>query len=86
MNKKIKILGLYIFDRLKEAGLAQKVLTKYSHIIKTRLGFHEVSDDVCSRNAIIILELTGNEEEWVLLEEELFNIGGINIQEMTFNK
>ncbi len=79
-----RILGLQIFDRIKESGLTQSVLTKYSHIIKSRLGFHEVSEEKCSRIGFIILQLSGKKEEWDKLEEELSQIGGIRIRKMIF--
>ncbi|MDP4266950.1 MAG: hypothetical protein Q8880_05905 [Bacteroidota bacterium] len=84
MSNEIKILGLNIFDRVKEAGLAQQILTKYAHLIKTRLGFHEVTEDVCSRNAIILLQLLGEPEECEKLESELLQIGGVEVQHMSF--
>jgi len=83
--KELRIIGLLITDRIKEAGLMQQTLTKYAHVIKSRLGFHEVSEDVCSRVGIIILQLGGNSEECAKLEAELGKIGGIEIQQMVFN-
>ena len=80
-----RILGINVLDRIKEAGRTQKVLSKYATSIKTRLGFHELSEDICSRNGFIILELTGKKSEWDKLENELNEIGGINIQKMSFD-
>ena len=80
-----RIIGINVLDRIKEAGRTQKVLSKYATSIKTRLGFHELSDDICSRNGFIILELTGNFSEWDKLENELNEIGGINVQKMIFD-
>ena len=82
--KELRILGINIWDRIKEAGLVQKTLSKYGHCIKTRYGFHEVSEDVCSRNGFILLELAGNTTDWTKLEEELREIGGIEIKKMNF--
>jgi hypothetical protein len=84
MNE-IRILGLLITDRIKEAGYAQKTLSRYAHIIKSRLGFHEVTENVCSRVGIIILQLSGDPSECEKLESELREIGGIEIQRMLFN-
>ncbi len=81
----VRIIGLLITDRIKEAGLTQGKLTKYSHIIKSRLGFHEVSEDVCSRVGIIILQLAGPRETCEMFEEELKEIGGLEVQHMIFN-
>jgi len=81
----IKILGVRIIDRIKEAGLTQGILSKHSSVITTRLGFHEVTDDVCSREAYIIIHLNGNKSEYQMLEDELKLLGGIEIREMVFN-
>ena len=83
--KELRIIGLLITDRIKEAGRTQQVLTKYAHIIKSRLGFHEVTEDVCSRIGVVILQLAGSSEECYQLETELGNIGGLEIQRMVFS-
>jgi hypothetical protein len=82
--KEIRIIGLLISDRIKEAGLTQGVLTEFAHIIKSRLGFHEVSEDVCSRTAVILLQLSGTPAEFDRFEEKLKEIGGIEVQHMIF--
>ena len=56
----IKVLGIKIIDRIKEAGLTQEILSRHATVITTRLGFHEVTDSVCSREAYIILHLNGD--------------------------
>jgi hypothetical protein len=81
----IKILGIKILDRIKEAGLTQEILSKYASLITTRLGFHELTTEVCSREAYIILHLSGSEPETLKLRNELKAIGGIDIREMSFN-
>jgi hypothetical protein len=79
-----RILGLLITDRIKEAGRTQLTLSKYSRLIRTRLGFHELNENVCSRSGIIVLHLTGTPEEWQSFESELAQIGGLEIQNMSF--
>jgi len=83
--KEIRIIGLLITDRIKEAGRTQQALTKYAHVIKSRLGFHEVSEEVCSRVGIIILQLAGDAAECRGLEQELSQIGGLELQRMVFS-
>lgn len=80
----IKVLGIKIIDRIKEAGLTQGILSKYSSVITTRLGFHEVTDSLCSREAYIILHLRDNHAESEKLRMELEPLGGILIREMIF--
>ncbi|MEI7895677.1 MAG: hypothetical protein WCJ26_01480 [bacterium] len=83
MNE-IRIVGLLITDRIKEAGRMQQTLSRFAHVIKSRLGFHEVTEDVCSRVGVVILHLAGSRAECDKLEEELGNIGGLEIQRMVF--
>ncbi len=84
MNE-IKIIGIMIFDRIKEAGKTQKVLSEHANIIKSRLGFHEVNENICSRVGVIILQLAGNADNRNQLIEDLKQIGGIEVKDMTFN-
>jgi hypothetical protein len=81
----IKVLGIKIIDRIKEAGLTQSVLSQHANVITTRLGFHEVTDEICSREAYIILHLNGDPADSENLLSELEDLGGIEIREMTFN-
>ncbi|MCX6240637.1 MAG: hypothetical protein NTX43_02375 [Bacteroidetes bacterium] len=82
--KEIRIIGLLISDRIKEAGRVQELLTEYACLIKSRLGFHEVSEDVCSRIGVILLQLVGDPEEFERFEEKLKEIGGVEVQHMIF--
>ncbi len=83
MNE-LRILGILIPDRVKDAVKIQQALTKYGCSIKTRLGLHEASSETCARNGLIILELTGKKEEWNALEKELTAVEGVKIQKMSF--
>jgi hypothetical protein len=82
--KQTKIIGILIKDRIKEAGRTQAVLTKYNDIIQSRLGYHELSDEVCSRVGIIVLTLSGNSGKWKPFEEELGAIGGLEVKDLVF--
>jgi hypothetical protein len=82
--KELRIIGLLITDRIKEAGRTQEVLTRHASIIKSRLGFHEVNEDKCSRVGFILLQITGNHQDLEQLESDLAGIGGIEIQKMIF--
>jgi hypothetical protein len=82
----IKILGIKIIDRIKEAGLTQDILSKYAGLITTRLGFHELTTELCSREAYILLHLSGNSVEIRKLASELDALGGVEIHEMSFDE
>jgi hypothetical protein len=81
----IKVLGIKIIDRIKEAGLTQSILSKYASLITTRLGFHELSTELCSREAYVLLHLKGSAEETGKLHSELKGLGGIDLREMIFD-
>ena len=78
------IVGVHITDRFVNASLVQQALTEHGCNIKTRLGLHEVSEDLCSRGGILILELFGSEGECAALVNRLREIDGIELQEMIF--
>jgi hypothetical protein len=80
----LRILGLLITDRIKEAGMTQEVLSQYAHIIRSRLGFHEVTEDVCSRVGFVLLQVSGTATECDSFEQKLAEIRGIEIQKMVF--
>ena len=82
--QELRIIGLLITDRLKEAGQTQQVLTNHANVITSRLGFHEVDEKVCSRIGMMLLQLRGNTEECDKLESALREIGGIEVQKMSF--
>jgi hypothetical protein len=81
----INVIGIKITDRIKEAGLTQNVLSQHASVITTRLGFHEVTDEVCSREAYIILHLEGKDSDSSMLKSDLEMLGGVVIREMNFN-
>lgn len=81
---KTKILGIMVYDRIKEAGKTQEVLTKHASLIRTRLGFHELSREVCSRVGTILLVMQGEPDKIEQFQHELTEIGGIEVQTMDF--
>jgi hypothetical protein len=80
----IRILGIRVNDRIKEADRTQHLISKYASLVNVRLGFHELNTDVCSRTGFIILQLKGSPEGWKIFQDELNEIGGIEVQNMNF--
>ena len=80
------VMGILIKDRIKESGRTLKVLSEYASIITTRLGFHEVSQDVCSRVGFILIHIKDEQNKWQALHDELIKIGGVEIQFLSFEK
>ena len=76
------IMGLKITPRNIHAGEVQNILTKHGCIIKARLGFHEVSDDACSPNGLIILHIQGKDDEIKDLKNDLSKIDGVTVNYM----
>jgi len=83
MNE-LRVLGIYINNRTEAALEVQSALTKFGCSIKTRLGLHEVVEDLCSSGGLILLELTGDREEALKLENELLKIEGVQVEKMIF--
>ena len=81
--KKI-ILGIQITNRMTKAPEVQRLFTKYGCNIKTRLGLHDVADNICSPSGLVLLEMFGSEQEILQMEKELKRIEGINVQKMIF--
>ncbi|HSR13895.1 MAG TPA: hypothetical protein VLS90_20775 [Thermodesulfobacteriota bacterium] len=78
------ILGIQITNRLTKASEVQQLFSRYGCNIKTRLGLHDVGENVCSPSGLVLLEMFGKEEEILGLEKALKGIEGINVQKMIF--
>ena len=63
MNDDHIILGIHVTDRLKNAVEVQKVFTEYGCNIKTRVGLHDVDDNVCSPSGVVLIEFFGTDAE-----------------------
>ena len=71
------VMSVLTNKRVENVNEMQRVLTESGCIIKTRLGIHDASEDYCSNEGLIILNLVGSEEEIASLEEKLNEIPGI---------
>ena len=83
MNE-IGILALLIRDRVKETGNVQTIISRYASVIRSRLGFHELTEATCSRVGIIILQLSGDVHLQQQLEDELKQVRGIEVKRISF--
>ena len=86
MQNKHIIVGVHVTDRAQRAGDVQKVFTEYGRNIRTRLGLHEVQDDVCAPNALIVLEMHAAEATCNEMIQKLKGIPGIEVQKMVFDR
>jgi hypothetical protein len=78
------IIGAMVTNRVENAASIQKVLTECGCYIKTRLGLHEASDNVCSSSGLILLEIIGGDSAFAEVEEKLKGIRGLQVQRMMF--
>jgi hypothetical protein len=81
----VRVIGIKITDRIKESGLVQKTLSMYGSIISTRLGFHELSNELCSREGFMIIHLAGLPDECDELADRLKQTEGITVRDMVFS-
>lgn len=71
------IIAVKVNGRTANAVLVQEILTRYGCHIKTRVGFHEVGDDNCSMDGILIVQLVGEEKGIKELYEALEKLDGV---------
>jgi len=78
------VLGIHITDRVEHARTVQDLFTEYGCSIKTRVGLHSVSDNFCSPNGLVLLEMAGDEKPVFELLEKLEAVEGVDVQKMIF--
>ncbi|MEN6575696.1 MAG: hypothetical protein ABFD90_05075 [Phycisphaerales bacterium] len=78
------VLGIHITDRVHHVRDVQSVFTEYGCSIKTRLGLHSVSEDFCSPNGLVLLEMAGPEKPIFEMVDKLKAIQGVDVQKMVF--
>ena len=78
--KKYNLMGIVIENRRDFAPLVQEILTQYGCIIKMRIGLHEGTEEECSNEGFIILNLKDDEIEIKKLVYELKNIEGVRVK------
>ncbi len=78
------IFGVHVTERLKHASKVQQYLSEYGCQIKTRLGLHDASDDYCSANGLLILEMVGADTKIAELKDKLNALEGVEVQQMVF--
>jgi len=79
------ILGVHITERVQHAPQVQEIFTQYGCSIKTRIGLHEVSDQFCSPNGLVLLEMAGPEGPINELIRKLAEIEGVEVKKMLFD-
>ncbi len=62
------IIGVSLENRIETAVEFQEIITEFGCEIRTRIGLHPSTQDVCLNRGIILLEVSGEAE---VLKKEL---------------
>lgn len=81
MERKLAVIK--VEKRNDEATEVQKILTEFGCIIKTRLGLHDTTDNSCSPEGLIILELVGDSKEQKKMHDKIAALKSVKIKEVT---
>jgi hypothetical protein len=69
---------MILIDKRKEAAVtAQKILTEWGCLIKTRLGLHDGVLDKCSNSGLIICEMVGEKDKITEMTRKLNLLDGV---------
>ena len=79
------VIGIRMDNRVGNAAAFQKVLTENGCKIKARLGLHEVSEDLCATDGVIVLQPYGEKEEVEQLVKSLNALDGIKAKLIDLN-
>ena len=79
------IIGVRMDNRIDNAVKFQEVLTKNGCMLKTRLGLHDIIDDDCANDGIIVLQPYGSKEDVEALVNELNSLEGITARYIDLN-
>jgi len=78
------IMAVLIENRKAKAIEVQDLFTKFGCNIKMRLGLHETTN-VCAEDGLVILQLSGDDEDIKRLETELNQLDGVKSNLITLS-
>jgi hypothetical protein len=81
MEKNFLIMVINL--RHQSAVNAQKILTEWGCLIKTRLGLHDTVGENCSETGTLFLELVGEKVKQEEMARKLNVLPGVNAQLIT---
>jgi hypothetical protein len=82
--EQLVILGVLVQDRENLPVKLQDIFSKYGCCIKTRIGLNELDIPGRGSAGLIILELMGDKEECIRLENEIQTLPGTEVRKMLF--
>ncbi|HHX71553.1 MAG TPA: acylphosphatase [Clostridiales bacterium] len=71
------IIAMRLQQRTQSAPAVQETLTRFGCNIKMRLGLHDVSEDFCSNDGLVLLQVCGEKDELDKMLVELNEIKGV---------
>jgi len=77
---KYNLMGIVIENRREAAPMVQEVLTEFGCIIKMRIGLHEGTENSCSNEGFIILNLEDDDKEVERFVEQLTSIESVRVK------
>jgi hypothetical protein len=80
----VTILGILVEDKENLPLKLQGIFSKYGCSIKTRLGLSELDIPEKENAGLIILELIGDKDECLRLENEVLALSGVTVRKMLF--
>lgn len=75
------IIGVKLEHRQDTSVELQKIATEFGCSIKTRIGLHDVADNICSPSGVILFEVLSKAEEF---EKALKSIEGAIVKTIIF--
>jgi hypothetical protein len=84
-NGKHIVFGVHITSRMNHASKVQGLFSEYGCNIKTRIGLHDVNENVCSPNGLILLEMFGDESRCNELKDKLNVVEGVEVKAIEFD-
>ncbi len=79
------LIGIRMDNRVGNAQKLQETLTKNGCKIRARLGLHDVTEDSCSNDGLIVLQPCGDKAEVEQLAADLNALPGITARLIDLN-
>lgn len=78
------IIGIHVSNRVKKVSRVQEILTSYGCSIRTRLGLPDTENPTGEESGLILLEMTGDPQEFLRMENALLEIENLEVKKMVF--
>lgn len=79
------IIGIRVNHRVANALKLQELLTRYGCNIKLRVGLHETSEQFCSDDGVIVLQVCGETQTLEAMVRDFNALEGITAKMLDLN-